>query len=234
MYKRQVFNHVIKSAATDYSSEHFEEGSLPESNMNDKYVTISYQSDPAGGGLIINVNKTSTITEKDIEVHNGIIHIIDNVLTSSEDFLLNVLENEGGFTIFAEALRLTGLNEATEKILDESYVCPYPSGEVREGEMTFKVPTVRRYGFTLFAEPDEVMAAAGIHNIDQLYAYATRYYGYDDADDYTSEANALHRFVAYHLLDRQMSTNSFIYNGVCTAANFMSERKEYYLSLIHI
>lgn len=223
-----VFNHVIKSAATDYSSEHFEEGSLPESNMNDKYVTVSYQADPAGGGLVININKTSTIIEKDIEVHNGVIHIIDNVLTSSEDYLLNVLENEGCFTIFAEAMRLTGLNAATEAILDEDYVSPYPSGEMRKGEMTFKVPTVKRYGFTLFAEPDEVMRGAGISNVEELYEYATRYYGYDDASDYTSEANALHRFVAYHLLDRQMSTNSFIYNGACTAANFMSERREYY------
>ena len=71
-----VYNHVIKSAAKDYLSEYFEEGSLPESNMNEKYVTISYQVDPAGGGLTINVNKTSTILEKDIEVHNGVIHVI--------------------------------------------------------------------------------------------------------------------------------------------------------------
>lgn len=223
-----VYNHVIKSAATDYFSEHFEEGSLPESNMNEKYVTISYQQDPAGGGLIIHVNKTSTITEKDIEVHNGVIHVIDNVLTSSEDFLQNVLENSGKFTIFTEALKLTHLNDSTERIIDENYVCPYPSGELRRGETTFKVPTTKRYGYTLFAEPDEVMHQAGINNIEDLKAYATRYYGNEDASDYTSRNNALNRFVAYHLLDRQMSTNSFIYTGNCTSANFMSERKEYY------
>ncbi|MDE6079265.1 MAG: fasciclin domain-containing protein [Duncaniella sp.] len=223
-----VYNHVIKSAATDYFSEHFEEGSLPESNMNDKYVTISYVSDAAGGGLTINVNKTSTIVEKDIEVHNGVIHIIDNVLTSSEEFLLNILEGSGDFTIFAEALRLTHLNDSTERIIDESYVCPYPSGEVRKGEMVFKVPVTKRYGYTLFAEPDDVMRQAGINSIDDLKAYATRYYGNEDATDYTSRDNALNRFVAYHILDRQMSTNSFIYNGACTSANFMTERKEYY------
>ena len=226
--REMVFNHVIKSAATDYFSEHFEEGSLPEANMNDKYVTISYQSDPSGGGLTINVNKTSRITEKDIEVHNGVVHVIDNVLTSSEEFLLNVLEGEGRFSIFAEALRMTHLNDSTERILDESYVCPYPSGEVRKGEMTFKIPTVKRYGYTLFAEPDEVMREAGINSIDDLKAYAARYYGNEDADDPTSRDNALNRFVAYHLLDRRMSTNSFVYNGACTSANFMSERKEYY------
>lgn len=223
-----VYNHVIKSAATDYLSEHFEEGSLPESNMNEKYVTISYQSDTAGGGLVIFVNKTSTILEKDIEVHNGVVHIIDNVLTASEDFLINVLENNGGFSIFAEAMRLTHLNDSTERIIDENYVCPYPSGEMRKGEMIFKVPTAKRYGYTLFAEPDEVMRQAGINNIDDLKAYATGFYGTEDASDYTSRRNALNRFVAYHLLDRQMSTNSFIYNGPCTSANFMSERKEYY------
>ncbi len=226
--REMVFNHVIKSAATDYSSDHFEEGSLPESNMNDNYVTISYQSDSAGGALVINVNKTSQITEKDIEVHNGIIHVIDNVLTSSEEYLLNILESEGNFTIFAEAMRLTHLNDSTERIIDETYVCPYPSGEVRKGEMTFKIPTVKRYGYTLFAEPDEVMRQAGISSIEDLVEYAKKYYGNEYPSDYTKRDNALNRFVSYHLLDRQMSTNSFIYNGACTSANFMSERKEYY------
>ena len=223
-----VYNHVIKSAAKDYLSEYFEEGSLPESNMNEKYVTISYQVDPSGGGLTINVNKTSTILEKDIEVHNGVIHVIDNVLTSSEEFLLNVLEGEGNYTIFAEAMKLTHLNDSTERIIDENYVSPYPSGEVKRGEMVFKVPTTKRYGYTLFAEPDDVMRAAGINSIEDLKAYAARYYGNADANDPTSRENALNKFVAYHILDRQMSTNSFIYNGACTSANFMSERKEYY------
>ena len=223
-----VYNHVIKSAAKDYLSEYFEEGSLPESNMNEKYVTISYQVDPAGGGLTINVNKTSTILEKDIEVHNGVIHVIDNVLTSSEEFLLNVLEGEGNYTIFAEAMKITHLNDSTERIIDENYVSPYPSGEVKRGEMVFKVPTTKRYGYTLFAEPDDVMRAAGINSIEDLKAYAARYYGNADANDPTSRENALNKFVAYHILDRQMSTNSFIYNGACTSANFMSERKEYY------
>lgn len=223
-----VYNHVIKSAAKDYLSEYFEEGSLPESNMNEKYVTISYQVDPSGGGLTINVNKTSTILEKDIEVHNGVIHVIDNVLTSSEEFLLNVLEGEGNYTIFAEAMKLTHLNDSTERIIDENYVSPYPSGEVKRGEMVFKVPTTKRYGYTLFAEPDEVMRAAGINSIEDLKAYAARYYGNADANDPASRENALNKFVAYHILDRQMSTNSFIYNGACTSANFMSERKEYY------
>lgn len=227
-----VYNHVIKSAATDYLSEHFEEGSLPESNMNDKYVTISYKSDGSGKGLIINVNKSSTIVEKDIEVHNGVIHIIDNVLTSSEEFLLNVLEESGEFAIFAEALRLTHLNDSTERIIDENYVCPYPSGEVRKGEMIFKIPVTKRYGYTLFAEPDEVMRHAGINSIQDLVAYAGKYYGNEDASDYTSRKNALNKFVAYHLLDRQMSTNSFLYNGACTSANFMSERKEYYETML--
>lgn len=226
--KEIIYNHVIKSAGTDYSSEHFEEGALPESNMNNKYVTISYESDPSGGALVIRVNKDSKITEKDIEVHNGVIHIIDTVLTASEEYLLNLLDNAGGFSIFAEAMRMTHLNDSTEKILDEHYVSPYPSGEVRRGESVFKVPTMKRYGYTLFAEPDKVMNANGIYSVEDLVAYARSYYGDEDPDDFTSRDNALNRFVSYHLLDRSMSTNSFIYNGVCTAANFMSERKEYY------
>ena len=76
------------------------------------------------------------------------------------------------------------------------------------------------------------MGLYGIHTLDELVAYAEQYYGTDDRGDYTSEANALHKFVAYHILDRQMSTNSFLYNGPCTVSSRMNERTEYYETML--
>lgn len=227
-----VYNHVIKSAGVSYTSDRFEEGALAESTMGDNYLTVSFSADASGSGLVIYINKNVPVIEKDIEVHNGVVHVVGNVIVPSKDFIVDVIESEGRFGIFAEALRLTGLNRAMEAIRDESYVSPYPSGEVVRGEMVFKVPTVKRFGFTLFAEPDDVLAAYGIHDVEGLTAYAERYYGTADRGNFTSEDNALHKFVAYHILDRQMSTNSFLYNGPCTVSTRMNERCEYYETML--
>ncbi|MDE5625379.1 MAG: fasciclin domain-containing protein, partial [Muribaculaceae bacterium] len=227
-----VYNHVIKSAGVSYTSDRFEEGALAESTMGDNYLTVSFSADASGSGLVIYINKNVPVIEKDIEVHNGVVHVVGNVIVPSKDFIVDVIEAEGRFGIFAEALRLTGLNRAMEAIRDESYVSPYPSGEVVRGELVFKVPTVKRYGFTLFAEPDDVLAAYGIRDVEGLTAYAERYYGTADRGNFTSEENALHKFVAYHILDRQMSTNSFLYNGPCTVSTRMNERCEYYETML--
>ena len=227
-----VYDHVIKSAGVDYTSDRFEEGALAETSMSDNYITISFTTDETGSGLVTYINKTVPVTEKDIEVHNGVVHVVGNVIVPSTDFLIDVIESEGRFTVFSEAMRLTGLNRSTELIRDEDYVAPYPSGELEKGGMKFKVPTVRRYGYTLFAEPDDVMAANGISSVEDLVAYAERFYGTEARGDYADEANALHRFVAYHLLDRQMSTNTFLYNGPCTVTSRMNERCEYYETML--
>lgn len=227
-----VYNHIVNSKGIDYTSDQFEEGALPESSMSDNYITVSFATDATGSGLVIYLNKNVPIIEKDIEVHNGVVHVVGNVIVPSKDFIADVIEHEGRFTIFAHALRATGLNRAMEPIRDESYVSPYPSGVVVRGENSFRVPTVKRYGYTLFAEPDNIMGLYGIHTLDELVAYAEQYYGTDDRGDYTSEANALHKFVAYHILDRQMSTNSFLYNGPCTVSSRMNERTEYYETML--
>lgn len=223
-----VYNHVIKSGGNDYKSETFEEGSLPETTMSDNYITISFHTDELGSGLVIYVNKTTPIIEKDIEVHNGVIHVVGGVIEPSKDFLLDAIKENGAFEIFAQALEATGLNKKTELIYDESYVSPYPDGEIVRGENKFFVPTVKRYGFTLFAESDEVMKANGISSLEELVAYAERIYGTAARGEYANSENALNKFVAYHLLDRQMNTNEFLYNGPCTMISFMDKRTEYY------
>lgn len=227
-----IYNHVIKSISTDYTSDYFEEGSLVEPNMADQYIVISYGVlSEEEGGLVIYINKDTPILEKDIEVHNGVVHKVAKVLNPSEEFLLNILKETGKFNIFAEALEVTGLCDSIKGIYDESFVSAYPTGEIMQGYL-FRYPTVKKYGYTVFAEPDEVMANNNINSLDDLYAYAQQYYGNEAADDYTDRNNALNKFVSYHILDRQMSTNSFLYDGACTAPNFMKDRTEYYETML--
>jgi hypothetical protein len=91
---------------------------------------------------------------------------------------------------------------------------------------------MNKYGYTLFAEPDEVFRSKGIQTIDQLVTYASQVYGTEDMSDYTSRKNPLNKFVSYHLLDRQMPTNAFIYQGRNTSSYAMNQRHEYYETLL--
>lgn len=229
-----VYNHVIKSGAIDFTSDRFEEGALSEATMSDNYIVISYKTDDAGGGLTIYVNKDVPIIERDIEVHNGVVHHVGAVIRPTKEFIGDIILNEEvvgdrSYKIFAKALEMTHLADSLKKTYDENYKCPVedPAGLTTSGGWTVKVPTVKRYGFTLFAEPDDVMAAAGINSIDDLVAYAGRYYT-NGNPDYTSRDNALNKFVAYHILDRQMSTNSLLYSGKATAPNSARDRVEFY------
>lgn len=229
-----VWNHVIKSGGRDYKSETFEEGSLGEPTMNNNYITISFRVDEAGSGLTVLINKTVPVLEKDIEIHNGVIHTVGGVIVPSADFAADILEDSanGNFKIFASALRATGLDKRLELMFDESYVSPYPDGEMEKNGWKFQVPTMKRYGYTVFAETDEVMAREGVTDLESLEAFAKRYYGSEAAGKYTDPENALYKFVAYHLLDRQMNTNEFLYSGVCTAPAFRDRRTEYYETML--
>lgn len=225
-----VFNHVIKSAATDYTSKYFVEGALAEPTMGENYLVISYKADETGDRLGIFINKEVQVTERDIEVHNGIIHHVAQVIRPSTDFIDDILDSpekmEGGnFTIFSQALRATHLNDSIRKTFDQNYTCTTPYVNVQG--FTLKMPKTKRYGYTLFAEPDEVLAEAGIRSLDDLEAYAARYYS-SESTDRTSRGNALNKFVSYHILDRQMSTNTFLYNGRATSPNSARDRVEFY------
>lgn len=229
-----VYNHVIKSGSIDFTSDRFEEGALSESTMGDNYIVISYSSDNSGAGLTIYVNKDVPIIERDIEVHNGVIHHVGAVITPTSDFIGDVIldtKATGGKTyrLFSEALEATHLSDAIKLTFDDSYISPCTDGTgmVQTEGWTVRVPMVKKYGFTLFAEPDDVMAKEGINTFEDLVAYAKKYYG-NGSDDYADPDNALHKFVAYHLLDRQMSTNSMLYSGLATAPNSARDRVEFY------
>lgn len=52
-----------------------------------------------------------------------------------------------------------------------------------------------------------------------LENYARTYYGSEDLGNYRSEKNPLHRFVAYHLLNRQMATNDMVFDTPAALIN---------------
>jgi hypothetical protein len=202
--------------------------------MSDRYIVISYKVDQ--GAQLIYVNKKSLIIDKDNLLHNGIVHVVDRVVEPSAIYLDAILKDHGEFNLFSEALALTNLQDSIILLYDENYYNPFPSGFKRiknaEFDADFKTPEKKKYGYTLFAETDDVLKAAGIETVEQLVVFASQYYGTEDMNDYTSRKNPLNKFFAYHILNRQMATNAFIYTGNATSANAMDKKYEYYETLL--
>lgn len=109
--------------------------------------------------------------------------------------------------LFAQALQLTGLAD-TLKAYWRDYECIYPDTYRYRSHVYSEVAwyvRTRPKEFTVFAETDDVFAAQGINNINQLKAYAKQVYDAvypEDASitDPTNRRNSLNRFVAYHIL----------------------------------
>jgi len=191
----------------------------------------------------------ATIIESDKEAVNGLLHVLDNVIPRTSHFTDYILDHNPDFSIFAQALKMTGLCDSLlqttkgelefKQLLRDnvSGSIPPAAGVGTTGKMEIKV------GYTIFAESDAVMAKSGINNIDDLIAYANKEYGksaewYDyvsenniqvsTGDDYTNRFNALNMFVAYHLLKGRMAANQLVFEkGTSTYWNFAPDASPY-------
>lgn len=228
-----VYNHIIRSTSIEYTTNDFSQGALSTPNMNNRYMVISYgESSEDSEHPEIFVNKSARIVNEDVELHNGIVHVLDRVLVPSDETLGTLLSTLADESIFAEAFRLTHLDDSIAESYDMSFTSPYSTEYVTILGYSMKPVQQKKLGYTIFAESNEVMASAGIKSVDDLVSYAENYYGTEDCGDYTSRRNALNRFISYHMLDRMMSTNAFVYSGPQTVATAMGQRYEYYETML--
>lgn len=236
--KKIVYDHIIKDFP--FTTEDFVEGFLTKQTMSGRYVDIGISSDETG--LVYTINTTSKIIEKDIEAHNGVIHAISEVVSPSDNTLVEVISNDKNFSLFYEALLATGLDQNISLIKDESYV-PDPEYVSREnaGEIynyaRVRVPRERKYGFTALMESNKTYAANGINNLDEMKAYAKQVYDKmypEDASitDVTNRKNSLNRFIAYHLLNKKLPMRLFIEKYDNTGMNYGSTGESHSIKVV--
>ncbi|MCM1109594.1 MAG: fasciclin domain-containing protein [Clostridium sp.] len=229
-----MYNHIVMNSQTEYTSDKFEEGSLPSVSMSTQKINISYRADDSGFNFDILVNSRAVIIERDIEAHNGVLHTIDNVLYYPNEFIDDILGQQQGFTLFLEAMRKTGVCDLVHTIYDSQYVPEVGIEGFKDPAnpewKPYFVPQEKRTAYTCFAEPDEVFAKAGITTVDQLEAFAQKYYGTSESGNLTAPDNALNRFVRYHILDRQLGANEFFRTNN-TIASRVEEVEEFYPTL---
>ena len=239
-----VRTHIIRKGAV-FTSD------IPEGNvglnMLDQYITWASDSDVTNNNkLVYYVNKNSRMSEFNDSVTNGVVHVVDRVLSSSSNFLPEKMEEDSTISLFCEALRLTHLDDSLHQYMDEHYSIGIDSVTIGTQErclnngnpyMTCLWVGTRYFKYTAFVEPDSVYHRYGIKTIDDLTRYAKQVYDEtypEDAglydNDPTNRKNPLNRFVSYHLLDRIIMYNDLVGNEL-TSANWktnVADPEEFY------
>ena len=182
---------------------------------------INTSIDSLSGALLI--SRDSKVTSMDNELENGVLHEIDHVITRSNMLIAGEMENQpSGYTIFTQALKITGLADSLLAISHTDF-------DKVENKMGFYVPEKCEMGYTIFAETDDVLAEHGITSIAELKAYADKVYAdcavpgsgwYDYArnnnitvstgTDYKNPWNTLSMYLRYHILEYKVAYNDLV------------------------
>lgn len=202
-----------------YATSEMNDGVLTTANMNRRYIEVSHDLDSDSNAVVF-LNRSAHIifTMQDDSVENGIMQPVTEVLESSNRMLPDVMRTNPRISLFFSALVATGLVDSLYKFRDDDYnYKDYPRYKYTShvNKETATVPDEKKYGFTAFVPTDSVLNTLyGITNLEQLYQKACEIYDAVYPEDATSEAhsfanltdrkNPLNRFIAYHILDRDV------------------------------
>ena len=221
-----AYNHLVD--ITCYVGE-MQEGAFPKVNLLDRYLMLSFDSlknKVVGNDTIFAlrrcINKFSHIVERDDTCENGVIHTIDKCIDFTGNYVYDLVDHNPATTIFAQALKYCGFYDILNEYYDDSYtigldsVGPTSRVYLTKGDSKYQLLywEKRKKCFTIFIEPDEVLARYDIHSLEDLEQYAKKVYDevYPDAKDVTDPTdprNSLNRFLAYHILPCKLDYGSF-------------------------
>ncbi len=167
-----------------------------------------------------------------------------------EPQIVDLLEKDD-YSIFLEAMKRTGLsNTILSYKNDKRYYLNNPTDAPAHGFNTLYYPSSRDYGWTVFAEKDDIFRENGINNFEDLAVKCAEWYAspswYDyvkeqginisTGTDYENEWNVVHMFVAYHILKAKLPVNKLVYERLAGNENwnvsFGYEPQSYYETLL--
>ncbi len=182
--------HVVNM---EVHTQDFPFGAFSEPTLSHDYLTVSFviETDTS----YYKINNQAAVILPNIEVSNGYIHLIETALKPITFTTFNWLQQNSGYTIFKEALELTG----TKSLLDFN---------LKDSKNATAV--------TLLLEPDAVFQQRGINSVADLAAFVSPNNG-----DYSNPANPLYNFCTYHMLSGGRYINDF--EGAATNYTTFSE-----------
>ena len=192
------------------------------------------------GIVIVNKNAKIFFSQnhQNDTVANGVVHRVDAVVTNQSSGVAALVEYDPYIKIYTEALKLTELNAVMDSLEDQGYRKKYNENKnsswavealatgSRAKENVY-YPEHRYYGFTAFMVKDETLekynsvltnhqfnASGSIdENILALAELASKYYTTSvpyTSTDYANPEHPLYKFMAYHLLDRNVQGYNFL------------------------
>lgn len=173
-------------AGTKYSSVDFSNGMLPDSTASGDYLATRFLDN--GGWVQVN---EEAVIQKTKQVTNAYLHILSRVLTPVTATLWEQLNNPR-YSIFAGALETTGLHTQLNTLITR---LPATGGQTIS----------RKYLYTVFAVSDSVYQ---LKNITSLAALKD---SLKAGENVSSPENKLYQYVAYHILNQQLSFDQLSY-----------------------
>ena len=202
-------NFIARTHVTEVLTRTFEmgDGSLPERNFNYRLLGVNYVA--KGEQYYIMINNSAAIINADNNVENGVIHHVDKVITPSDKNVPGLIESYSFFGLFTEAMNRTEFCDSLLLYNDESYNYEeYSITNAILGNVT--APKTKFYKYTAFIETDDVFHENGIYTIDDLVAFAEKWYGTKEKDNFKNPNNALYKFVSYHFVPRELPHNKIV------------------------
>lgn len=232
-----VYNSIIDGGDEEYyetaTFPSRNNGEFARNNMNEVKLSVFYGSDP--DSIYINRDCPINVQNRDIRTINGMLHQMEKVIAPIDITLAGILDMylkgyRKGFLVMAKLCEACGLLDTLSKRQDEVYEQLYLSGKIEEktpanGLATMTggysyAPAHRKYGFTIFAEPDSFWEselgkpASDISPADvQAWVAEGKYYPQAVCDvNYKSFQNLLYQWTTYHVLPFKMSPDRLVFH----------------------
>lgn len=197
-------------------------------NMNDRRFTIR-RGTVNPDSIYINGQYPLDMKHRDIEAINGYIHEVTEVIAPGNETLTDIFHtwiSEGGssYIVMSKLILACGLGDTLSKIRDEVFERLFLTGELedignfKDNKESGLPSSHRNYGFTIFAETDELWESelgksVNEITVDDIKDYLVSKGIYPNAtqdDNYESESNILNQFVTYHILPEKLTREKLV------------------------
>lgn len=223
--------YIVRNAIIDngddaaYLTTDFQIGALEKTNMNDRYITISYSNDSTSGQAQTYINETSLLVTPDVELENGVVQGVNKVLELSNAYLPDLIEATPNLKVFSYLLRQTGWADKLTQYRDEDYEQNHVEMGTDINGNSYPYPEHRYIGYTAFVEPDSLFEAKwniptpivengmlqnGPEILEVIKQKCRETYTDATSEDLTSEQNAVNQFVSYHLLPERLTLDKIV------------------------
>jgi uncharacterized surface protein with fasciclin (FAS1) repeats len=168
------------------NSNDFPFGALPAQTLSDDYLTVSFviETDTS----YYKINNQAAVIRPNIELSNGLIHIIGSMLMPITYTTYDWLAQHPGYSIFKEAIDVTGLQGMFDINTKDEVTKPRP--------------------FTLLIEHDTIFSKGNVHSLQDLENMIS-----PDNSNYSDPSNPLYNYVLYHMLTETHFLNDFLENS---------------------